>query len=64
MMATNDHETVPELDADTLREVAKVMRTTIEGEIPTGPIMTGAFSATSSWAQWLDDQAAQAGAKL
>lgn len=66
----NTHHTPPqpdvpvELDPDTLREVAKTMRSTLKDEIPVGPAMTGAFNVTASWAKWLDDQAAQSGAKL
>ena len=61
-----DHENEDQpvaLDPDTLREVAKIMRSTIEDEVPVGPAMTGAFNVTASWAKWMDDQAAQIGAR-
>lgn len=53
-----------ELDPDTLQEVARMMRETIEGEIPVGPAQTGAFNVTLSWAAWMDQQAAQIRAAL
>lgn len=53
-----------ELDADTLQEIARMMRETIAGEIPVGPAQTGAFNVTVSWAAWMDQQAAQIRAAL
>ncbi|MGP5376355.1 hypothetical protein ACTXM8_10220 [Brachybacterium alimentarium] len=52
------------MHADTLREIAATMRSTIKDEIPTGPAQTGAFNVTLSWAKWLDDQAALIDAEL
>lgn len=53
-----------ELDADTMAEIARIMRETIGTEIPVGPAQTGSFNATLTWAQWLDKKAAERRAAL
>ena len=45
------------LDPHTLRTIAKAMRETVKDEMPASPQQTGAFTATLSWADWLDNQA-------
>lgn len=52
------------MDADTMSEIARIMRETIGEEIPVGPAQTGSFNATLTWATWLDKQAAEKRAAL
>lgn len=63
-MATENDDKPIELDPDTLFEIARIMRETIGEEIPVGPAQIGSFNATLTWAQWLDQQAAQRKAAL
>lgn len=52
------------LDSTTLRELARIMLATLEGEVPASPQQHGAFNATLTWAQWCEQQAALADAEL
>ena len=52
------------LDPTTLRETARIMRASIEGDYPASPQQAGALTATASWASWLEQQAAQIDATL
>lgn len=52
------------LDPTTLREAARIMLATVEGEVPASPQQYGAFNATLTWAGWCQGQAASIDANL
>ncbi len=52
------------LDPTTLHEIARIMRATVEDEVPASPQQSGAFISTLSWAGWCEGVAAQIDAQL
>ena len=52
------------LDPTTLRELARIMLASVEGEVPASPQQYGAFNATLTWAEWCQGRAAQIDAQI
>lgn len=52
------------MDAATLREVARVMRDSVEGEYPVTQPQAAALATTVAWARWCEGTAAVEDAKL